>query len=81
MEHTANVVKKKNWMSYTIKSLAFWVIIGIIAGIALGIVDPKLAIDTKPGIDWFIQILKWLVGPIIFLTITSTSSLLICFGR
>lgn len=71
MEHTANVVKKKNWMSYTIKSLAFWVIIGIIAGIALGMVDPKLAIDTKPGIDWFIQILKWLVGPIIFLTIIS----------
>lgn len=63
--------KKKNWMSYTIKSLAFWVIVGIIAGIALGMVNPKLAIEAKPGIDWFIQILKWLVGPIIFLTIIS----------
>ncbi|QIR76612.2 cation:dicarboxylase symporter family transporter [Sulfurospirillum diekertiae] len=58
-------------MHYTIKSLAFWVIFGIIAGIALGMVDPKLATQAKPGIDWFIQALKWLVGPIIFLTIIS----------
>ena len=30
-----------------------------------------MAIQAKPGIDWFIQGLKWLVGPIIFLTIIS----------
>ncbi len=70
MEKTVNV-KKKDWMHYTIKSLAFWVVFGIIAGIALGMVDPKLAVQAKPGIDWFIQALKWLVGPIIFLTIIS----------
>ena len=35
MEQTASVVKKKDWMSYTIKSLAFWVVFAIIAGIAL----------------------------------------------
>ena len=66
-----NVVKKKDWKSYTIKSLAFWVVFAIIAGIAFGMYDPKMAVQAKPGIDWFIQILKWLVGPIIFLTIIS----------
>ncbi len=40
-------------------------------GYCFGMVDPKLAVLAKPGIDWFIQILKWLVGPIIFLTIIS----------
>ena len=62
---------KKNWINYTIKSLAFWVVVAIIAGIIFGMVDPKLAVQAKPGIDWFIQGLKWLVGPIIFLTIIS----------
>ncbi|MDD3462411.1 MAG: cation:dicarboxylase symporter family transporter [Sulfurospirillaceae bacterium] len=65
------VRKEKHWKDYTIKSLAFWVVFAIIAGIVLGAVDPKTAIATKPGIVWFIQILKWLVGPIIFLTIIS----------
>ncbi len=63
--------KKKNWTNYTIKSLAFWVVVAIIAGIVFGVVNPKQAVEAKPGIDWFIQILKWLVGPIIFLTIIS----------
>ncbi|WP_041666429.1 cation:dicarboxylate symporter family transporter [Sulfurospirillum deleyianum] len=66
-----NKVAKRNWTHYTIKSLAFWVVVAIIAGVAFGIVDPALAIKAKPGIDWFIQALKWLVGPIIFLTIIS----------
>ena len=63
--------KRRDWKSYTIKSLAFWVVFAIIAGIVFGMVDPKMAVLAKPGIDWFIQILKWLVGPIIFLTIIS----------
>ncbi len=68
MEQIENT-NKKNWMSYTIKSLAFWVVVAIVGGIIFGVVNPKLAIESKPGIDWFIQGLKWLVGPIIFLTI------------
>ena len=64
-------LKKRTWMDYTVKSLAFWVIFGIIAGIIVGYVNPALGIEAKPGIDWFIKILKWLVGPIIFLTIIS----------
>ncbi|MDR3346631.1 MAG: cation:dicarboxylase symporter family transporter [Campylobacteraceae bacterium] len=49
--------------------MVFWVVLGIIGGIILGVANPTLAVQAKPGIDWFIQILKWLVGPIIFLTI------------
>ena len=74
LEATAEKViikKKKGWVDYTVKSLAFWVVVAIIAGIVFGMVNPKMAIATKPGIDWFIQALKWLVGPIIFLTIIS----------
>lgn len=63
------VVAKKNWLLSTLKSLAFWVVISIIGGIIFGMINPKLAVESKPGIDWFIQVLKWLVGPIIFLTI------------
>ena len=65
----AKVVEKKNWFLSTLKSLAFWVVISIIGGIIFGMINPKLAVESKPGIDWFIQALKWLVGPIIFLTI------------
>ena len=71
MEQTVEIKKKKSWVDYTLKSLAFWVVFAIIAGIAFGMYDPKMAIQAKPGIDWFIQALKWLVGPIIFLTIIS----------
>ncbi|QEH05503.1 cation:dicarboxylate symporter family transporter [Sulfurospirillum multivorans] len=65
------VVAKSDWKRYTLKSLAFWVVFAIITGILFGIYDPAMAVKAKPGIDWFIQILKWLVGPIIFLTIIS----------
>ncbi len=57
MEQIENV-KKNNWMNYTVKNLAFWVVVAIIAGIIFGMVDPKLAVQAKPGIDWFIQGLK-----------------------
>lgn len=64
-------VAKRDWTHYTIKSLAFWVVVAIIAGISFGMVNPAMAVKAKPGIDCFIQVLKWLVGPIIFLTIIS----------
>lgn len=52
-----------------IKSLGFWVIIGIIAGISIGYIDKDLALASKPGVDYFIKALKILIGPIIFVTI------------
>ena len=69
--HGGKKGSRKDWKHYTIKSLAFWVIVAIVAGVVFGMVDPVNAMKAKPGIDWFIQILKWLVGPIIFLTIIS----------
>lgn len=55
-----------------VKNLAFWVILGIIAGVTLGGVAPSIAMETKSfTIDPFIKVLKLLVGPIIFLTIIS----------
>lgn len=54
-----------------LKSLAFWVVVSIILGIAVGVVYPDLGIASKPGIDYFIKALKLLIGPIIFLTIVS----------
>ncbi|EAI9065432.1 cation:dicarboxylase symporter family transporter [Campylobacter lari] len=52
-----------------LKNLGFWVIIGIIAGISLGLLDKELSLASKIGVDYFIQALKFLIGPIIFLTI------------
>ncbi|PAF43223.1 cation:dicarboxylase symporter family transporter [Helicobacter sp. 11S02596-1] len=52
------------------KSLAFWVVMGIIFGVILGYVAPQAGIATKEWtIDPFIKALKWLIGPIIFTTI------------
>lgn len=61
--------KKPPLLKRILKSLGFWVIIGIIAGITLGYMDKDLAIASKPGIDYFIKALKILIGPIIFVTI------------
>ncbi len=55
----------------TVTNLAFWVAIGIVLGIATGVISPELGEASKPGIDWFIKILKLMIGPIIFLTIVS----------
>lgn len=52
-------------------SLAFWVVVAIIAGIFVGQFFPDLGVQSKPGIDYFIKALKALIGPIIFLTIVS----------
>ncbi|MCD8212644.1 MAG: cation:dicarboxylase symporter family transporter [Campylobacter sp.] len=54
-----------------VTNLAFWVILGIIGGVAVGILSPELGVASKPGIDYFIKALKILIGPIIFLTIVS----------
>lgn len=62
---------KQPFLHRAIKSLAFYVIIGIVLGVLVGFVWPDLGIASKPGIDYFIKVLKWLVGPIIFLTIIS----------
>ncbi|MBE2984700.1 cation:dicarboxylase symporter family transporter [Campylobacter sp. RM9344] len=52
-------------------NLAFWVVVGIVGGILVGVFAPDLGVASKPGIDYFIKALKILIGPIIFLTIVS----------
>ena len=49
--------------------LWFWVIIGITAGIALGLVAPDAAKQFKWLADTFIQMIKVIVGPVIFCTV------------
>ncbi|BEK14434.1 hypothetical protein B10973_10780 [Campylobacter lari] len=44
--------------SKNVKILGFWVIIGIIADISLGLLDKELALANKIGVDYFIQTLK-----------------------
>jgi len=45
------------------------VLIGVVAGIALGIVAPQLAGDLKPLGDVFIKLIKMVFAPIIFATV------------
>lgn len=65
-----NIANKRPMMR-VLKNLAFWVVVGIISGVLVGYLNPDLGVASKPGIDYFIMILKWMIGPIIFLTIVS----------
>ena len=73
MNQNASIAAKpqKPFIVRLFTNLAFWVIFGIVAGIAVGVFFPDLGIQSKPGIDYFIKALKALIGPIIFLTIVS----------
>ena len=65
-------IKKQNGLALRLlTNLAFWVVLGIAAGVAVGMISPELGVASKPGIDYFIKALKILIGPIIFLTIIS----------
>ncbi len=49
--------------------LYFWVLVGIAAGAALGVLAPNVAVQMRPLGDAFIALLKMLIGPVIFATI------------
>lgn len=53
-------------MIKVLKNLAFWVVLAIVLGIFVGYAFPQIGTLSKFGIDYFIMILKWMVGPIIF---------------
>ena len=46
-----------------------WVLIGMAAGIALGVADPDLAGQMGPLGDAFIRMIQMVIGPIIFCTV------------
>ncbi|MCE3268248.1 MAG: C4-dicarboxylate transporter [Burkholderiales bacterium] len=60
-------MKKRKWFL----SLWFWVLIFMLMGICFGAISPVQAKACKPLIDHFIEIIRILVGPIIFLTVIS----------
>jgi len=52
-----------------LRHVYFQVLIGIAAGILLGIFAPAVAIETRPFADGFVKIIKMCIGPIVFLAI------------
>ena len=46
--------------------LWFWVLIGIVAGILVGLLAPGFAKQLKILADLFIQLIKVVIGPVIF---------------
>ncbi|MET0187819.1 MAG: cation:dicarboxylase symporter family transporter [Pseudonocardia sediminis] len=57
--------KKKKF--YT--QLWFWVLIGIVAGIGVGLAAPDFAKELKWLADSFVQMIKVIIGPVIFCTV------------
>jgi len=52
-------------------SLYFWVITGIVAGAALGHFFPTAGVAMKPLGDGFIKLIRMMIAPLIFCTITT----------
>ena len=52
-----------------IRNLSFQVLVSIFLGIAVGILLPGVALRAKPLADIFINLIRMLIAPIIFLTI------------
>ena len=51
------------------RRLYFWVLAGIVIGCAIGIIAPATAVKLRPLSDGFINLVKMLIGPIVFLTV------------
>lgn len=61
--------KKKKRLDRT-HYLYIFVIVGVGAGILVGLVFPTFAVDLKPLGDAFVSLIKMMIAPIIFCTIT-----------
>ncbi|HEX3939169.1 MAG TPA: C4-dicarboxylate transporter DctA [Xanthobacteraceae bacterium] len=53
------------------RQLWVWVLIGMAAGVALGVAAPNLAIAMGPLGDAFIKLIRMLIAPIIFCTVVT----------
>ncbi len=51
------------------KTLYFRVLVGIAAGVVLGLVSPHRGVAMKPFADGFIKLIRMLIAPVIFFTI------------
>ncbi len=52
-----------------LKSLYFQVIVGIVLGVAVGLIWPHAGVALKPFGDGFVKLIKMLITPIIFCTV------------
>jgi len=52
-----------------LSTLYFWVLIAIMAGALLGYLHPATGVALKPVADGFINLIKMLIGPVIFCTV------------
>ena len=66
-EGTTTPAPRRKKKLYT--QLWFWVIIGIVSGILVGLLAPGFASETKWLADTFVQMIKVIVGPVIFCTV------------
>ncbi len=57
-------------MKKIVSNLSFWVLTSITIGILLGHFAPETAVKMQPLGKYFIEIVKWFIYPIIFLTIS-----------
>lgn len=57
-------------MKSAAKHLTFWVLLAVIAGVIFGALAPEQAVTMEPLAKWFVEALKVLVVPLIFLTVT-----------
>lgn len=53
------------------KKLYFWVVVGIVSGIALGHFAPEAGVAMKPLGDGFIKLIKMIIAPVLFCTIVT----------
>jgi aerobic C4-dicarboxylate transport protein len=52
------------------QTLYFQVIVGVILGVTIGLIWPEFGVMLKPLSDGFIKLIKMLIAPIIFLTVS-----------
>lgn len=69
MNPEITVEKKPGLLFRVVTNLTFWVLLAIMAGILLGHYAPETGVKMKLIGDWFINIIKVFIAPIIFLTI------------
>lgn len=61
--------KKSSTRFRIFANLTFWVLIAILAGILLGHYQPVVAVKMKVLGEYFIELIRWFIPPIIFFTI------------
>ena len=54
-----------------LKQVWFQVLVGVVLGIAVGALWPKFGADLKPLGDAFVNVIKMIIGPVIFCTVVS----------